>query len=214
MVKVHNWLDSKQVPVSIRKEDMFYALGCMNYLLMQIIKRVKTLLEKQGQFIDKDYSKMIDEFEKGTFGKQIELLIRYYPELEISEKKMKKIRDERNYFIHNYEFGCNGSDAKRMYDLLNLMTNILGSLNNANQRMDCCNKKKKNQARNQLENDVKVAISKCKKHGNDVYLSEIGLYLGQSSCKLDGKLQDILQGLGYKIRPVQGVKGAKWVKVK
>ena len=214
MVQVHNWADSDTLPSNPTVHDMRFGIGCMNDLLLVLTDKMADLLNKADKTTSYGSSKILDEFNESTFGRQMNILKAHYNGADITYSKMSHLLRERNYFIHDYQTKKHKStDAKRLYDLIKLIKTLTGQLNNANQRVAKQNKAVQNKGKNKLRNAIVAAARNCTVYGGAyVKLSDIGIYLNNNGFEYDG-LEDTITGFGWTVYYDENHENVKYVKI-
>lgn len=214
MVQVHNWADSDVLPSNPTVHDMRFGIGCMNDLLLVLTDKMAELLNRVDKSSSYNGSRIIDEFQESTFGKQMGILKSHYSGADISYKKMSHLLGERNYFIHSYQTKKHkASDAKRLYDLIKLIKTLTGQLNNANQRVAKQNNVAKNKDMNILRNGIVSATRHCPVY-NGAYakLSDIGIYLTSNGFQY-GRLEETIADFGWEIFYDKNNENVKFVRI-
>ncbi len=215
MVKVHNWLDSPIPPENPSANDMRFGVGCMNELILELTGKMADLLHNVGQYTSYDATAILEKFDKATFGKQMGILKANYNGLAIKYSKMERVRDERNYFIHQYTWAeYKESDPKRLFDLINLIQTMIGQLDNANQSVSKALRKRQNKKGDNLRKSLVKAVHNCK-IWDDEYakLSDIGIYLRNNGCDYGESLQKIIESYGWKVYYDTDGPNVKYVKI-
>lgn len=167
MVKVYNWEQNNEPPKNPTAADMRYGIGCMTDLTVQLAISMSALLKKQGASGEVDYSSMKESFEKSTLGTQVKIIEQNYTGVELACSKMEHLVEERNYFTHRFNTAGNSNlvnDAKRLFNLLNLIYKVTEQFENAKKKVDKTVKKKTNKASSDLRSRVKSAAKKCKQY--------------------------------------------------
>lgn len=214
MVQVHNWADSDTLPSNPTVHDMRFGIGCMNDLLLILTEKMANLLNNADRAMSYKGSKILDDFNKSTFGKQMDILKSHYNGADISYTKMNHLLKERNYFIHEYQTKKHKStDAKRLYDLIKLIKTLTGQLKNANQCVAKQNKIVQNKGKNALRNGIIAAARNSTVYdGGYAKLSDIGAYLNNKDFEYDG-LEDTIKGFGWTIYCEEGQENVKYIKI-
>ena len=202
MMNVHDWISTKKAPNNPTAEDMRYGVGCLNDLLVTLSEKMADLLQRDGQHKNYDANDIIEKLEKSTFGNQIKIIKKYCKGFDITFDKMDLLRERRNYFDHNFSTAnISHGDAQKLSESINLVSKLIGQLNNANAKADSKIKTSNNIKGDALrKNIIKVVHEIPQDKDGNVPLCEVGSRLIKAGCKYDGKLKNIVAGYGWEIK--------------
>ncbi len=198
MVKVYNWEDADCSPENPKKNDMYFGIGLMNSLLLELTDKMNELLTNVSESDSKIDFETLEQFNESTLGRQIRILKSNYDGIDLSYTKLEQLRKERNYFLHNYHYDSDKPEAQRLFNLIRLITKVYGQSNNANQRVVKKNNSSKNSARNNLRNEIIRIVHNCPSYAGFVRLSDIGNQLSNEGIKYT-KLEQTIKGFKWKV---------------
>lgn len=215
MVQVHNWADSDSLPANPTVYDMRYGVGCMNDLLLVLTEKMAELLNNADRTTSYGSSNIIEEFDKSTFGHQMNILKSNYDGADIAYSKMEHLLHERNYFIHEYQTKKHKtSDSKRLYDLIKLIKTLTNQLKNANQRTVRQNRTAQNKNKDKLRKCIiEAARNSTVYYGAYAKLSDIGCYLSNIGIEYDGGLENTIKDYGWTVYLDEVQENVKYVKI-
>lgn len=216
MIRVFDWIGTKEPPQSVTINDMRYGIGCMNEMTVITADLFKKLTISLHDGSDKaETLNMIKDMDKETLGGLWKHFREYYDGDMLSQEKVKHAIDERNYFIHEYHnANPKKEDGKRMFDLIRLLITVNNQLNNVMNKVDKECSKKQNEKKNSNRQVIIEIVHSCNQfQPGCVYLTELGNALRQKNIELDEKLSVKISKFGWKMYYHEGHETLLFVKI-
>ena len=200
MVNVHDWINTKKAPANPTAEDMRYGVGCLNDFIVILTEKMTNLLHNDGQYKNYDAERLMDELEQSTFGHQMTIIRKHCKGFDITFDKMNQLRENRNYFDHNFNTrNFSISDAHRLSASINMVQKLIGQLSNANAKAESKIKTSNNIKNDSLRKAIIQIVHKIPQdQDGDVLLSEVGNRLKKAGHQYDSRLIDIIVDYGWR----------------
>lgn len=200
MVNVHDWIKTKKAPANPTAEDMRYGVGCLNDFIVILSEKMVDLLHNDGQFKSYDAETLLGELEQATFGHQMTIIRKHCKGFDITFDKMNQLRENRNYFDHNFNTrNFSISDAHRLSASINMVQKLIGQLSNANAKAESKIKTSNNIKNDSLRKAIIQIVHKIPQdQDGDVPLSEVGNRLKKAGHQYDSRLIDIIVDYGWR----------------